>query len=595
MEMKFENHKEEIIAIAVLAFLAGSFAQLAIGSGLLPNVTYQELQNMATQGGSNLQFGTSSAIVSAFGAISGAAIEDSYRLAFIFFMAVIALASYALGRSRYLDVFGSLAVSFAVTFSSMALYSFALSGLAPVIAAALMLCGLAAFELSYKRSIYISIAGAILAMAGIAAYPQMAYAGIAVSVPMLVHSYISNDRKVELDTMIPGALLFVASLIGLAAFWPFAYTGAQNFLQFLSDSRISIAIAGMSLAGAIRKFSHEYDVQNALSFLLAMIAGFFSPIAAGIAVAYCSVAGVREAQGKDRTLNDTLASLFFAAFFGAVAYSSGAGWNALLFGAMLGVAVISIVYLFKEVHMNMSAAVLSLFLAVSLLSGAYLAGSKNIGAASYQIYDFSKATQDFKSALEFVNANGQGAKVAAIENTQLASYVLGQKNVLLDTKPLATYLGSNASLSALKSAGVKYVIVSANLFANSDAIAGKGGPAVRTRAYYYVGNFSGDANSQAAAYFQATDGTVLVRPMDSTTGKLLVQDSVLYSGSQAAAQISYSELLLLNQDMPYQDASNMVVWPLSSYNTNLFKLFFGKPEGIRLAGSFGTVRVFEID
>jgi len=594
--MKLENHKEEILAIVMLALLSGSFAYLAIGAGLLPNVTYLELQNIASQGSSILQFGISGAVLAAFSPISGGAVEDSYRLAFVFFMVIIALAAYALGRVRYLDVFGSLAVSFAAAFSSMALYSFALSGLSPVISAALMLCGLAAFELSFKKGIYISIAGAILAMAGIAAYPQMAYAGIAVAVPMLVHSYLANNRKVELDTMVPGALLFAASIIGMAAFLPFSYSGPQNLLQFLSDSRLSVAIAGMSLAGAIRKFSHEYDVQNGLAFLLAFVASFFAPFAAGVAMAYCSVAGVREAQAKDRTINDTLAGLFFAAFFGAIAYSANAGWNSLLFGVMLGVAVVSIVYLFKEVHMNMSAAVLSLFLIVSLLSGAYLAGSKSIGAAAHQIYDFSKATQDFKNAIDFVKINGtDGARVAAIENTQLASYVLGQKNVLLDTKPLAAYLGSNGSVSGLKAAGVKYIIVSGNLFANSDTIAGKGGPAVRTRAYYYVGNYSGNATSQGAAYFQANDGTLLVRPMDPATGKLLVQESVLYSGSQAAAQISYSELLMLNQGMPYQDASNMVVWPLSSYNTNLFRLFFAKPEGVRLAASFGSVRVFEID
>ncbi len=598
MELNLENYKSEIIAVIILACLAWSFSYLAAGSGLLPNITYIELGKISAQAGTILQFTISNAVISGINGMTGGTIEDSYRLALTLFTVIIALGAYCLGRARRLDELGALAASFAFTFSSLVLYSFALVGINPIISAAIMIWALVLFEASAKKGIVFSIGGAVLAMAAITAYPSMAYAGIALSIPLLLHAYFANNKKIALDTMMPGALLFITAIAGMAAFMPFNYTGAQNIIQFLSDSRITVAIAGMSLAGVIRKFSHEYDMQNSLSFLFAIAISFFSPFAAGVAMAYCSIAGIREAQGKDRTLNDTMASLFFAGFFAAVAFSTGAGWNALAFGAMLGAAIIAMIYLFKDMHLNMSAAVIVLFFVMSILSGAYLAGSKNIGATTHPGYDFSQATPDFNNAIQFlktkITGDGTG-QVATLENTQFAAYALGGKNVFVDTKPLATYLGSNGSLAEMKSKGVKYIIAGGELFSNSALISGKGGPAVRTRAYYFAGNSTGaSADSQSAAYFAGNDGTVLIRPMDAS-GKLLVQASTLYSGNQPIAQVQYSELLLLNPDMAYQNESNLVVWPLSSYNTNLFKLFFGNPEGVRLAGTFGSVKVFEID
>ncbi|MBM3229786.1 hypothetical protein FJZ26_05110, partial [Candidatus Parvarchaeota archaeon] len=374
-----EKYKYDVIAILLLAMLFYGISSIAFGDGLLPNSTYEKLSwlRTATSGGGQSQAGLGGGAVGLEGigsyhsaktlefagmlagadVQSAAGLEQAYRLSYLISVVLICAGAYVYSRALGLERQWAFAASCIITSTPYVLLSFATqAGLAPVLAFALCIVGLAAFSLMKKSPLF-AIPGFVFSAAGLLSDPHLGLAGALIgfagACTVILHAMNKNTENTEGRGT--GAKLDFARLAPLAAFLLLgavsALVGSQSFSwyefqaqKFLFNNIFLAAAASPLLAIAIGKSKQGRELEGLTMFVFALIAGSAFPLAGLFLLAAALPHGIRALleAGESRIV----AAAFAIGFFIAVSLSTHSelvqtlGLGLLFGGFLAGVAYV---------------------------------------------------------------------------------------------------------------------------------------------------------------------------------------------------------------------------------------------------------------
>lgn len=538
------------------------------------------------------------------------------------FYSIIAPLSSAIPIGMLAPVFGALAVLFmylgirqlygadAALFASALLASaagftgFAAAGIFSAAAPAFAFLALGVFfitlSISKKMPAHALIGAAAFAIAALV-HPLAAVPAAIFGIALAFQAYASrNDAgayvKIPAAAALAGAIIAIA-LGGTGALETAFATGmdtmAIRVAVFSLFAMLPLSLAALAPYLLDKKKHAPGHSMSALPFaasLLSIIAAPFSPYFALLGATIACAFAFKWATGGERGHMTEMAfvalavlSLVFPLLFGRGFDEVRSFAFALLMGGVAG----SVLKLYEERGVFKSAAFM---LCAFLLFYSMAAGSL---FAQAQV---AEERPEVLGALEWSSANiPAGQPLYAFMLGPTVQYVSGHQSGDKDAA-IASFLLGSGNASELRAAGVEYLLVDAAYFDDLTKLRDASGKqSVRMDSFVFAGYAQDEAGTVYAFFYGLEDR--LVARADPQTGQLLGNTYSIQRGSGETLEIAASRALLLRgSDEVTLDGNDRIVYPGESFNTNLFKLFFGEVGGMEriYPSGEGSVRIYKV-
>ncbi|VVB66712.1 Uncharacterised protein [Candidatus Gugararchaeum adminiculabundum] len=444
----------------------------------------------------------------------------------------------------------------------------------------------------------------------------LAVAGVA----QLVWTAVSEKEKIA------NSAIAAVCLLGAGAY---AFASSPFSMPKIIDP-VMAAIPGISAIAAcagmgivVLALNREKKDVFALGLgILSLCLILTVPFAALPGLAIAAAFGFDFALGRKEEQKSSMLELALPTFFiASAALVSFAGMNrAVLVGAFLGIGILSIQYIYKENSGFVKKAALG-FAGVLLVSSVILPalvsgiGNVEVGApllvalGDLQVGVPNELSPQLLLAFDYLKANSpQGSVGAAFGRGNAMEYLTGMEQFANDSE-IAHFWISNSSVGYLKERGVSYVALDIGYLDNFDELATVAGDkenridsfVFRQHSYYDA------SQSKAYAVFQSSgNGRTLWMQVDmqgnSINGLLPNGDAFLAdwngAGWSMAGSVTFGRVRFLQDPANgnYTSPDNRAVYPYDSYNSNLFRIYFGEVPGLtQVYGGTGPVRIFKVD
>ena len=392
-----------------------------------------------------------------------------------------------------------------------------------------------------------------------------------------------------------GACL-IPLVIAVAAM-PIIPAPSVELISVYSDFRLLIPLALASLSALMKKDSQPYAYYAVAMALLAIPAGLFMPLALPLLLVVPAALGATMLLSTANTKNENSVAwfLFLFAFFLAFLDVGGADpVKEMLLAAVSATGILIVLYIYDFRYHLAPFSAIGFLVAFALFSSLLIASSPSLQASSVHGFAFSSIDSDTHSALSWVRDNTpKTADVAYIGESGAFTFVSERILRESDSSALAKFLSSSAPASDLRSAGIGYAIVTVDVLDNPEKIRELSSSSYNPESYAYYATM-GSGGVSTYALFRATNGDMLARPLGQDGNFALANSELVDKDGRLLANIPFSQLRMLNDNLSYTEPANRVIQPGAAYTSNAFRAFFEDIPGLATVYKNGTAMVLKV-